>query len=427
MTGLSIPTKKIYFRIFLSILWLIPVLVIFDWNPCFPLTFKAIEAAQLFKNQGQRQLPTKDSQINPQGLSVKDFWPEDIVIDHVPEGLLWKSRLKANLVGKSKAEIDIFRNKSSEIKSSFFLSGIGASGSDDQLKIIRLEQKLNLFDYGIEYRFVGKNLANANAYKKKTETSTKTKFKSDQEGVEVWGIKKIGPVGLKSFFSKFYDNVDRDPNQTRKLTNEYGIEMKYEMHSLPIYCALSYSRQNSESTTAFDRSKNLKKQKETYRGSLNYNVGKAFNIKAVSIFTPSQDHVAKNKITQSLWHKISTTIRPLPNLFITPAMSYREKRYLWYGERTENPSASLSVSCSQLFDVVDLALRGEYSRSRKTDGLKDVGSLNTSVGIDWDAKYLFFPKARFSWCFEYDQYDDEIYKSSSHDSFLTSLKLKFQI
>ena len=148
---------------------------------------------------------------------------------------------------------------------------------------------------------------------------------------------------------------------------------------------------------------------------------------ASSSYSPSQDLVDPNKVTYSYWHAISASIIPLSNLTITPTVSFGEYQYLWYGEQTENPSISLSITRSRLLNMIDLSLWGEFSRSRSTDGYQDAETLNTSVEISWDAKYLFFSKARFSLDLGYDQYDDKIYQSSSYDSFSASLQVKFQL
>ena len=416
--------KEVSFRVFLCVLWLIPVFVILCWNPHFPLP---VEASELFDNQGQSQPVKKDSEINLQELSVKDSLPKPLVIDDGPEGLLLKSQVKANFFGKSESKFDIFQKKNSGIEDLFFSSNLAPNESDNQLEIFRLKQKFNSFNCGMEYRYVGDNLNDPKDYKKKTEIKTKTDFKSDQEGLEIWGEKQFGPIGLKPFFSRFYDNVDRDPNQTQMLTKEYGLEMNYKVYSLPVYLSVSHSRGESESTIEPDTSEYQGKQKETYGGSLYYYGGKAFNMTASSSYSPSQDLEDPNKETKIFWHEITTTIRPLSNLFITPTVSYGEYRYLWYGERTENPCASLCVTYIRLLDVIDLSLWGEYSRMRNTDGYQDAETLSTSLGISWNANYCSFPRIRCCLDFGYDQYDDKIYQSSSYDSLSTSFQLKFQL
>lgn len=426
MIRLSIRIKEVSFRVFLCVLWLIPVFVILCWNPYFPLPVKAIEAAELSENQGQSQPALEDSQINVHDVSVEYPLPQPLVIDDGPEGLLLKSQVKANFFGKSKPEIDIFQKKRSEIENPLFSSNLASNEPDRQLEIFRLKQKFNSFNCGMEYRYVGKNLNNPKDYKKKTKTKTNADFKSDQEGLEIWGEKKFGPIGLKSFFSRFYDNVDCNPKQTRMLNKEYGLEMKYKMDSLPIYFSVSHSRGKSESTIEPDSSEYQGKQKKTYGGSLYYYGGKAFNMTASSSYSPNQDLVDQNKVTESFWHEISATVRPTSYITITPTISYGEYRYLWYGERTENPSASLSVSLSKLFKTVDIYFWESYSGMRGTDGYQDDMMFNTALGISWKAKYFTsLPKMKFSIGLEHYTYIDKIYSESFSNDMRTSFSVKF--
>ena len=425
MIRLFIRIKEVFFRVRLCVLWLIPVFVILCWNSHFFIPVNAIQAAERSENQGQKQPTVKNSQINLSDFSAKNPLPQPFVIYNGPEGVLLKSHVKADFFGKVKPEIDIFQ-KSSEFYEALFSSNLASNESDKQLEIFRLRHKLNGFNYGVEYRYVGKNLNDPKQYKKKTETKTKVDLENDQEGVEIWGERKIGSIGLKTFFSRFWDNVDRDPMHTQILTNKYGLEMKYKMDSLPINFSFSHSREESEDTIKPDRSEYQGKQKETYGSFLYYYEGKAFNMTASSRYSHSQDLFDTNKKTESFWHRISSSIRPASNLTITPTLSFSEYRYR-YGERKENPSASLSINYSQIFNVFDLSLRGGYSQTRNTDGSQDTAILDTSVGLSWDANYSFFPKISYSLNLGYNQYYDKICQDSSCNALSTSFKLEFQI
>jgi hypothetical protein len=428
MKRLSIQTKKIPFRAFLrALLWLIPAFVILCVGPYFPFFVKAVKAAELSEIHLKSQPGLNDSQISINDGSVERPLPQPLVIDDRPDGLLLKSQVKVNFYGKTEPEIDIFENKSSAFENTLLSSNLGSNGPDKKLEIFRVKQKVNDFIYGVEYRSVGKNLKNLNDYKKKTNTQTNVDLKNDQEGVEIWGTKKMGPVGLKTFFSRFWNNVDRDPKQTNLMANKYGLEMNYKLDFLPIYFSLSHSRLQSESTVESYSPEYQGIRKETYGGALYYYGGRAFNMTVSSNFSPISDLDDQKKVTHSYWHEISASIMPTSNLYITPTLSFGEYRYLWYGEQTENPSISLSITRSQLLNMIDLSLWGELSRSRNTDGYQDSETLNTSAEISWNAKYLFFPKARFSLDLGYDQYDDKIYQSSSYDSFSASFQLKFQL
>jgi hypothetical protein len=427
MIGFSNQIMKIHLRVFLRGLWLIPAFAILCGNPYFPFIVKAVKATELSEIHLKSQPGLNDSQISIDVGSVERPLPQPLIIDDGPEGLLLKSHVKTNFIAKFKSDIDIYQNKSSEFEDSFFSSTMASNEADKQLEIFRLKQKSNSFFYGAEYRYVGKDLKNIADYKKKTNTKTSLDLKRDQEGLGIWGGENIGPIGFKTFFSRFWNNVDRNPKQTRLMTNEYGLEIKYKINFLPIYFSLSHSREESESTVDPNSLKYKRNHKETYGGSLYYYGGKAFNMTASSSYSPSQDLVDPNKVTHSYWHEISASISPVSNLTITPTVSFGEYQYLWYGEQTENPSISLSIIRNQLLDMIDLSLWGEFSRTKSTDGYQDSETLNTSVEIGWNAKYLFFPKARFSLDLGYDQYDDKIYQSSSYDSFSASFQLKFQL
>ena len=425
MVRLVIRIKEVFFKVRLYVLWLMPVFVILCWNPYFTIPVYTVKAAERSENQGQKQKTVKNSQIDLPDLSAKDPLLQPLVIYNGPEGALLKSHIRADFFGTFKPEIDIFQ-KSSEFDEACFSSNLASNEFDKQLEIFRLKQNLNGFNYGVEYRYVGKNLNDPNHYKKKTETETKVDLENDQQGVEVWGEQKIGAIGLKTFFSRFWDNVDRDPTQTQILTNKYGLEMKYKMDSLPIDVSFSHSREESEDIIKPDSTDYQGEQKETYGSSLNYYGGKAFTMTASSTYSYSQDLFDTNKKTGSYWHRISSCIRPASNLTITPMLSFGEYRY-WYGERKENPSASLSINYSRIFNIVDLSLRGRYSQMRNTDGSQDVATLDTSVGLSWNAIYSFFPKMSYSFELGYDQYYDKISQNSSYDALCTSFKLEFHI
>jgi len=135
----------------------------------------------------------KNPQINLSDFSAKDPLLQPVVIYNGPEGMLLKSHVKADFFGTFKPEIDIFQ-KSCEFYEACFPSNVASNESDKHLEIFRLKQNLNGFNYGVEYRYVGRNLNDPNHYKNKTETKTKVDLQNDQQGVEIWGEKKSGPL-----------------------------------------------------------------------------------------------------------------------------------------------------------------------------------------------------------------------------------------
>jgi len=427
MIRLFIRIKEVFFTVPLWVLWFIPVFVNLFWNPIFPLPLKAEKVANLSENQGQKQTTVKYSKNHLPDIFPKDPLEQLPIIYNGPGGTLLKYQAKADFLETFKPEVDIFENKPSELDETFFLSGSASNESDNRFEILRLEQKLKGFNYGLEYRYVGKNLNDFDRYKKKAEVKTNFGLENDQEGVEIWGEKHIGSIGLKTFFSRFWDNVDRDPALPRMLTHRYGLEMKYKMDLLPVCLSFSHFSEESEDTFEIESSEYHGEQKKTYKSSLQYHGGKAFDVTASASYSLSQDLFDPNKETQSFRHKISSSIHPASDLTITPTLSFGEYRYLWDGEQTKNPSASLSISYSQILNVVDLSLRGRYSQTKNTDRSLDTERLNTSIGLSWRTNNSFFPQMCYSLDLGYNQYDDKINENSSYNTVSTFFKLEFQL
>jgi hypothetical protein len=419
--------KKSFFTIPLCVPWCILIFINLIWNPFFPFPVKAKNVAEILQNQSRKQTVVKYSKGHLPDLSPEDPLEQLPIIYNGPDGTLLKFQAKADFLELFKPEVDIFQNKSSDFDETFFSSKSASNETDNRFEILRLEQKLNGFNYGLEYRYVGKNLNDFDRFKKKAETKTNFGLKDDQEGVEIWGEKNIGSIGLKTFFSRFWDNVDRDPARPRMLTHKYGLEMKYKMDLLPVCLFFSHFSEKSEDTFEIESSEYHGEQKKTYKSSLQYHAGKAFDVTASSSYSLSQDLFDPNKETQSFRHKISSSINPASDLTITPALSFGEYRDLWDGEQRENPSASLSISYSRIFNVVDLFLRGRYSQTKNTDRSLDTERLNTSIGLSWHANNSFFPEMCYSLDLGYNQYDDKINENSSYNTLSTSFKLEFQL
>jgi hypothetical protein len=419
--------KEVFFAVRLRMVWLVPVFVNLCWIPNFHLPLKAANAAELSENKGQNQTTLKKSHIHLPDLSVKDPSEEPLIIYDGPGGKLLKLKVKADILETFKPDIDIFQSKRSIIDEPFSSSRSFSNATANRFEIFRLEQKLKGFNCGLEYRYVAKHLNYFNRYKNKTGTKTKVGLKNDQEGVEIWGEKNIGFIGIKTFFSRFLNNVDRDPTLPRMLTHKYGLEMKYRMHLLPIWISFFHSREESENNLETGISEYPGIQKETYNGSLKYYGGKRFDVTASTSYSLSRDLLHPDQETERFRNGIRSSIHPAPHLTITPVLSFGEYRYLWYGEREIHPSASLFITYRRISNVVDLSFRGRYSQSKNTDQTLDSETLSTSIGLSWHARSLFSRKIGYSLNLGFNQYVDNIQPDSSYNSLSALFKLEFEL
>jgi len=292
----------------------------------------------------------------------------------------------------------------------------------DELYILDVEQKSKSFEYGAAYRFVGEKY-NEDANQKNI-THRGQDLEADQEGLEAWGGRQIGPVRLKGFVSNFYNNVDLNPNRYRMKDFEYGLETSYQLSSMPLYFFGSYSRGSSVSTMEPDGSSKKGSSTETYKGALYFYGGNSFDVTASSSYPAIKEKYQSGETTETYWHEISANIHPVWYISITPTISFSEYKYLEYGESTEIPSASLSMTYSRLFNAVDLSLWGSYSQTKSTDGYQDFSEYSGSLRISWEAGYFNLPKMKFNINLGYDAYLDEVYRNSSSDSYSTSFSFE---
>lgn len=419
--------KEVFFAVRLRMVWLVPVFVNLCWIPYVRLPLKAAEAAELSKNKGQKQTTLKKTPAKLTDLTAKDSSEQPLIVYDGPNGKLLKLKVRADILDTFKPDIDIFQNKSSESYEAAFSPNSSSDRPDNRFEIFRLKQKLNEFTYGLEYRYIAKHVNDFNRYKNKTGTKTTVGLKNDQEGVEIWGEKNIGSIGLKTFFSRFLDNVDRDPALSRILTHKYGLEMNYKMHVLPLWFSFFHSREETENSFEMGSSDYGGSRKETYSGALRYHGGKRFDLTVSSSYCLSRDLLHPDQETESFRNGIRSSIRPAPHLTITPMFSFGEYRYLWDGECEIHPSASLFVTYRRIFDVVDLSLRGRYSQTENTDQSLDNETLSTSIGLSWNEKRLFSRKMGYSLNLGFNQYVDNIQPDSSHNSLSASFKLEFEL
>jgi hypothetical protein len=419
--------KEVFFAVRLCLVWLVPVFFSLFWNPCFPLPVRIATAAELSKNQGQKQTTLKNSQIDLPDLSIYDSAEHPQIIYDGPGGKLIKYNIKADILDAFTPDIDIFQNTGAESDETSFTARSDSNESDNRLEIFRLKEMLGGFNCGLEYRYVAKHLNDFNRYKNKTETKTKVGLKNDQEGVEIWGEKSIGSFGLKTFFSRFLDNVDHDPSLPRILTHKYGLEMNYKMNFLPIGISFSHFTEKSENSFEIGGSEYQGSQTETYNGSLKYYGGKRFDISASSNYSLSHDLFHPDQETVVFRNCIRSSIRPASDLTITPIVSFNEYRYLWYGEHDINPAVSLFITYHRIFHVFDLSWHARYSQTENTDESLDNETLSTSIGLAWHAKSLFSRKINYSLDVGYNQFVDNIQPDSSYDSLSASFKLEFEL
>jgi hypothetical protein len=405
----------VFFSLFMRMLCVLPVLVLLTWASLS--CTRSFAAAQTADPPESIQRIARYIDIGDDQLSRKK-----VVEDDGSVRFLWEYEGQYEFSHTFKPEITIIR-KGSPFASPFGAANRGFGVPQERLEIVRLEQDFNMFSFGSEYCYVGKDLTNLKPYEKKIDITAK--LMNDQQVLRMWGVKKLGPVQFKTFFSRTSDNVARDPGRPQMLTDEEGIAMDYKLPALPLYLSISHSESQSRGTFEPGGSEAEGSDAQNIDGSLYFYGGDNFDLTLSSSYSTSQDRVESDEETEVFWHEISASFRPTGKITITPTVSFGEYRYLWYGERTESPSASLSVSYSGLFDAVDLSLWSSYSQMRETVGYQDDITIDTWAEIGWDGDLSTIPRVRYALGFGHEKYIDKIYSDSSYDTLSMSFRMTF--
>jgi len=287
---------------------------------------------------------------------------------------------------------------------------------------IKLTQELNSFSFGTAFRHVDDDFKDPARYQRILKI--KNHLRSDQERVDFWAAKKVGLFKVRGFYSRSWDNVAEDPERFQMLDSSGGTRISFKTPEIPLFFSLSYAKNRSESILEPEGLKPRGRIEDSFSGSLYYFAGSAFDVTLSSTYSPGRNSMHPEEQDEIFWHEIRANIRPVWHITITPALSYGDFRYLLHGERTETPSASLSISYSELFDSVDLSFWGAYSETRGTDQYQDDMTVNTAFEINWRPEYDLLPESNIGLKVARGRYIDRVYEDV-YDDFSTKLSIRF--
>lgn len=276
-----------------------------------------------------------------------------------------------------------------------------------------IEGTLLGFEYGTKYRYVDDGF----------DEVPGTKFKSDNEGGEIWVEKKISYLELRTFYSNYWDNVDFEPDEIRKKTEQFGTSLNLAIPSYPSF-KLSYSKGTNYKLDPGGN--NLPKESiDNFSGYVYYWdpkwqlwFGANYSIIESIGFNGSNEY-----------YEISGTYYVTKEFSLNPAIGFNKEKYTWEGGGTEylTPTASLSISYYPTDIPVGLYTYLYYSRYKSNDGFLDTNSINAFTQLIWNLDKYSNQKKTLSLDFSYYHYLDSIYSYEYVDlSMLMTLKFEFQ-
>jgi hypothetical protein len=264
--------------------------------------------------------------------------------------------------------------------------------------------------YGAEYRSVGATFA----------PPPGSQLKLDQEGTEVWSERRLGPLGLKTVFSEFWNNVEQDRRRPRVTTTQGGPVLDLTIPSGPVF-SLSYLQGSSKQVWATADSTPHENWLENYGISVFYRRS-SWDATISSHYSPTKDKASPEK-GLTISHQISGSYRPTSFLTLAPSLSVTEEKYSWSGARAETPAISISLTYNSLFNVVDLTSSSFYTRTRSSDGFTDMTTINVTQSAVWNLGKVRGNKT-LSFNVVYNEYVDALTQAASYKEVLARLILK---
>jgi hypothetical protein len=218
------------------------------------------------------------------------------------------------------------------------------------------------------------------------ERVSEGRLKGETEGGEVWLEGQEGPARLRLSGGQFWDNLAAYPWQPRTTRTQAGAALDVW---LPAGVALNVAYQNGLAERA-PGPRPRSAQAATAGASAFHSVatslscgGAAWSLTVSSTYAPSTDVRDPERETISLSHDVSATLRALPSVTITPALTVAEDTYEWSGTRSQTTSASVSVSWTSVLEGVDLTVSGSYARNHASEELYDATAISATAGLIW--------------------------------------------
>lgn len=289
-------------------------------------------------------------------------------------------------------------------------------GVDSSQRLLRLGLfgTWEKFDYGAEFRRIPKGFEKLSAGplggSKSLGGST---IEGDQQGLEMWAKRDLGPLRLKTCLSRFSNNVDDDPSRgvTTKTSGRVGLDAR-----LPMGPILSVSYEGGLSEAAVDARNSVTHQNaaETVGASLYYWIGPEWDITLTANSSSSRDRRYEETDTLARYYSLSTSYRPAAAVTLTPTVALTEERYEGSRTKRETPSVSLSLTYTPLSDDVNVSTWASYSKTKTTDGQVDVDAVELTGSLAWTMARWGRGRQVLSIDVSHGQSRDAIYRNASY-------------
>jgi hypothetical protein len=343
-----------------------------------PPDFPAYQTPLMGTNSGIERCRFMNQKINDSPISSEE------IFHHSTSGRLFQYQPTTNNPYSFGPEVKVLSLASGQFMSPNSKSEGISNDSHNSLFVFKLTQRLGGFSFGMGYRHIGKELRDLAEFRK--SFTSFVNLQPDQDGFEIWGAREFGPITLRAYVSRLSDNVDRDPERFKMLTNQYGTELNYKASFLPLCFGISCAKANSISLRRPIDANPRSNFANVYSGYVYYYVNSFFDITLSSSYSPINDQLHQAEKIDFFYHEFGASIRPT--------------RYTY------------------------ISLYGSWSKMQGNQGYQNTRAINSWITLCWYPDSWVNNKVFFSFDIGYEKYLDNIYPQSSYKSLYSFLNMK---
>ena len=246
----------------------------------------------------------------------------------------------------------------------------------NRMNQLKLSGKYKGFSYGTKYMMVNDGF----------DRVPGTNILSDQEGGEFWLEKQYNIFKLKTFYSKYWNNVNKNPDRERKNITKTGVKFDINSRNLP-YMSFTYSKGSMNTSLQPDDFNNKKEDIDAFNTYISYSK-ENWGVNFSGDYSKNTGVLDTNSVSTYSYYYLSGNYRPNDKIKFSPSIALGKEEYKWYGGGVEylNPSASILVEVKEFYQDFDLSGFLSYNKYISDDSLTDTNTFDSYVTIAWNNK-----------------------------------------
>ena len=215
---------------------------------------------------------------------------------------------------------------------------------------------------------------------------------ADQTVRTAWVSWRSPTLAMTSSIQQQSNTVSNDSSRPHPSALQKRLAMDLTLPSWPTL-TVAYT-QGLSSGSMLPVGAPARHQTDAIETSLNYELFRV-KVHAASTYETADDLVRPGANGLRVQHLVSSSYSPLASLTLGSTLSLTNERREWSSNRSETPSAEVTMAYHAPQDV-DVSLLSSYSRTQDSLGTVDLRSFNAKSLLSWRATHVGFSATTFS-------------------------------